>query len=103
MNCKSKNVLYIITCKSCLGQYVGLTNSTLNRRMTVHRQQIKHREYRKLGVSQHLEECNNNCELSNMFTVTPFFKLSDNESESTVKENQFITRFKPKLNKLTLH
>ena len=102
MNCKSKNVLYIITCKTCKEQYVGLTNTNLNRRMTVHREQIKHRKYRQLGVSQHLEECNNQCKIQDMFIVTPFYKLGDTETEAPVKEQQFITRFKPKLNHLSL-
>ena len=102
MNCKSKNVLYLITCNNCKAQYTGKTHSTLAKRFTVHRQQIRHKEYRKLGLSQHLEECNKKCDIQNMFTVTPFFKLSDNESESTVKEQMFMARFKTELNNLSL-
>ena len=77
MNCKSKNVLYIISCKSCDEQYVGLTNSTLNRRMTVHREQIKHKKYRQLGLSRHLEECNPRYAVKDMFLVTLFYKHSE--------------------------
>ena len=102
MNCKSQNVLYLITCRSCKAQYVGLTNSSLNRRMTVHREQIKHKEYRKLGLSKHLEDCNQNCEIKDMFIVTPFFKLSTDHSEALVKEQRFIARFKPNLNNLSV-
>lgn len=103
MNCKSKNVLYLITCNKCKAQYTGKTHSTLAKRFTVHRQQIRHKEYRQLGLSRHLEECNKKCDIKDMFTVTPFFKLSDNESESTVKEQMFIARFKTELNSLSLN
>ena len=102
MNCKTKNVLYMITCNNCKAQYTGKTNSTLARRLTVHRQQIRHEEYRKLGLSKHLQECNKFCDIKDMFKVTPFFKVNDDESETTVKEQFFMTRFKTKLNNLSL-
>ena len=103
MNCKSKNVLYIITCKNCKAQYTGKTNTTLAKRTTVHRSQIKNKEYRKLGLSKHLEECNKNCEIKDMFSIVPFYKVNDNESETLVKEQYFTTRFKTTLNNLTLN
>ena len=103
MNCKSQNVLYIITCNKCKEQYVGKTNSTLSKRCTVHRSQIKHKEYRQLGLSKHLEELNKNCPIDDMFTIIPFYKLKDNRSDTITKENFFIRRFKPKLNNLSLN
>ena len=103
MNCKPKTVLYIITCKNCKAQYTGKTNTTLAKRTTVHRSQIKNKEYRKLGLSKHLEECNNKCEVKDMFSIVPFYKINDNESETLVKEQYFTTRFKTTLNNLTLN
>ena len=70
--------------------------------MTVHREQIKHPQYRKLGVSRHLQECNKNCDIKEMFRITPFYKLKSH-SDGTIKEKQFIARFKPKLNNLSLN
>ena len=40
-NCKSKNVVYIITCKICFKQYVGQTGRCLSERMNNHRSTIK--------------------------------------------------------------
>ena len=103
MNCKSKNVLYIITCKTCKEQYTGKTNTTLSKRMTVHRQQIKHKEYRKLGLSKHHDECNQSSDIKDMFDVVPFYKINDSESETLVKEQYFTKRFKTSLNNLSLN
>ncbi len=100
MTCKSRNVLYILTCQGCKEQYVGMTNDTLAARMRVHKQQIKTPKYRKLGVSKHLAECPTDSPIK--FTVTPFFKLNDTKTEGLIKENLFIEQFNPKLNNLSL-
>ena len=102
MNCKNKNVLYIITCNNCRERYVGKTKTMLSKRVNVHRQHIRHESYRQLGLSEHLELCNRKCNIQNMFTIAPFYKLTDNESEALVKEEMFIKRFKAKLNSLSL-
>ena len=99
MTCKSKNVLYIITCVGCGEQYVGKTNDHLNSRVRVHKQHIKTPIYRKLGVSKHIAECSN---IDVQFSITPFYKLCDDKTIGTVKEELFIKKFKPKLNRLTL-
>jgi hypothetical protein len=98
LNCKSSNVLYIITCNGCNQQYVGMTTQTLAHRFTIHRQQINHPKYRQIGVSEHIA----NCSSSNIqFNVTPFYKFSSNTT-GLVKEELFIEQFKPSLNKLSL-
>jgi len=99
MTCKSANVLYIITCNGCNEQYVGMTNNTLAKRFTVHRQQINHPTYRKIGVSEHLYNCSKN-EIK--FTVTPFYKISPDKTIGTTKEQLFIKQFQPSLNNLSL-
>ena len=103
MNCKSKNVLYIITCNNCNRIYVGKTKTMLFRRVNVHREHIKHKRYRQLGLGEHLEICNRKCNIQNMFTIAPFYKLTDNDSEALIKEEMFIKRFKTTLNSLSLH
>ncbi len=97
--CKSKNVLYLITCLGCCEQYVGMTNDTLAARMRVHRQHINTPKYRKLGVSRHIAECASD---SLKFNVVPFFKLNESKTEGLVKEDLFIQQFNPKLNKVSL-
>ena len=53
--------------------------------------------------SKHLEECNNKCEVKDMFSIVPFYKIKDTESETLVKEQYFTTRFNTTLNNLTLN
>lgn len=99
LTCKSANVLYVITCCGCKEQYVGMTGNTLAKRFNVHRQHIREPVYRKLGVSKHLDECSSK---DPKFTVTPFFKITNDKTQGQVKESLFIKQFEPKLNKLTL-
>ena len=56
-----------------------------------------------LDIYIHLEECNKNGEIKDMFSIVPFYKVNDNESETLVKEQYFTTRFKTTLNNLTLN
>lgn len=99
LTCKSSNVLYIITCNGCQEQYVGMTNNTLAKRFTVHRQQINNSKYRQIGVSEHIDKC---CSHDIKFTVTPFYKISSDKTTGETKEQLFIQQFKPSLNKLSL-
>ena len=99
MNCKSKNVLYIIDCNGCGEQYIGKTHDKLAARVRVHKQQINHPEYRKIGVSRHIDEC---CSTEPKFHITPFFKITDDKRMGNVKENYFIQIFRPPLNNLKL-
>ena len=99
MNCKSKNLLYIITCHGCGEQYVGKTNDNLNNRVRVHKQHIRSPIYRKLGMSKHIADCST---LDIKFDIVPFLKLTDNKTYGGIKEDRFITRFKPSLNGLHL-
>lgn len=93
MNCKSQNVLYIITCQGCKLQYVGMTNDRLIARIRVHKQQINDPNYTVLGVSKHIAECS-----SGKFLVTPFFKISSVKNQGLIKEQYFIDVFRPALN-----
>ena len=99
MDCKSRNVLYLITCNGCGEQYVGKTHDTLNARVRVHKQHINNPIYRKLGMSKHIDECSDNVI---KFSIVPFYKLSSDTSMGKVKEEYFISKFKPFLNGLRL-
>ena len=95
-DCLSKYVLYIITCNGCGEQYIGETSTALKDRMTFHRQQIRHKEYTILGVSQHIEQCGRG-----LFRVAPFYKLNNTDEQfRKCKEQYFIKKFKPSLNNL---
>ena len=41
MDCSSKNVIYLITCRQCGIQFVGKTSQTLRNRMNNHRNRLK--------------------------------------------------------------
>ena len=99
LTCKTQNVLYAITCTGCHEQYIGMTNNTLAKRFNLHRHHIKHPCYRKLGVSKHIAECSSQ---DIKFTVTPFFKITNDKTQGLTKEAFFIKQFQPTLNKLTL-
>ena len=57
-------------------------NVTLTQRCILTRSHIKHKKYRKLGLSKHLEECNTGCVIKDMFIIIHFLKSKDNEPES---------------------
>jgi hypothetical protein len=99
MNCKSTNVLYLMTCNGCHENYVGLTTTSLAARHRVHRQQIQHPYLRQIGASEHFDKCNPNKKIK--YNVAPFFKIN-NKTMGEIKESLFIKRFQPFLNKLTL-
>ena len=42
MNCGTKNVIYLISCRKCAVQYVGETSQTLRCRFNNHRSRLKH-------------------------------------------------------------
>ena len=88
-----------MTCNGCQEQYVGMTNDALFSRNRVHKQQINHPEYRKLGVSKHIDECS---ELEIKYSITPFYQLSQSRSALLTKEDYFVLAFKPSLNSVKL-
>ena len=52
VTCQSSNLIYCITCRTCLKQYVGQTSNTLTQRFYSHFHNIKHKTL-KDGVSVH--------------------------------------------------
>ena len=52
-NCKSKNVVYLITCTKCNKQYIGETGQPLHKRINGHRSDWKHRRFQRAPVAEH--------------------------------------------------
>ena len=68
-------------------------------RMTVDRQQIRNPELRRISLSEHLSKCAKSS--SKKFSVFPFYKFPEEakEQQRIIKEAEFISKYKPKLNK----
>ncbi len=49
-NCKSNNLVYLITCKKCLAQYVGETFWPLHKRMYEHLYSIRTKQNTPVGI-----------------------------------------------------
>ena len=100
MYCGSKSVIYCITCCGCQKQYIGETGN-LRARVTVHKEHIKYPSLRMMGVSEHIANCAK--EKRPQFKIFPFYK--ENSYNRTIRENKqdyFIAKFDPELNKLKL-
>ena len=93
MTCKAQNVIYAIICSKCESFYIGQTQNLRNR-VTLHKQQIHHPEYRHLTVSEHLYRCS-----KGKFDILPIYQCQQaNRLILESKENEIIKRLKPDLN-----
>ena len=100
MSCTSKNLIYVLRCKSCGDFYIGQTGDVFRTRITVHRQQISSEAYRVLAVSRHIAQCargplNINFEAAPIYQMHPSASRMDRE----LKEQHFISMLCPPLNK----
>lgn len=94
LNCKSKNLIYIITCSTCKENYIGQTGNSICERIRIHRQQIQNPNTRMIPLSEHLDVCGHG-----NFKVFPFYKMNDSDvNNRLLKEKHFMKIFKPKLN-----
>lgn len=97
MDCDSVNLIYVLTCNGCKEYYIGMTNSLRNR-TNKHRSDINNPTGNALFVSHHIHECAK--DLQHKFNITPFYKMSDDNVQSRLlKEDYFIKKYKPVLNK----
>ena len=95
MTCKSRNLIYCMTCGKCGENYIGQTGTKLADRVRVHKQQIRDPSVRNTPCSEHFDICGNG-----NFYIYPFYKVSqDNEQLRKAKEDYFIKVFHPKLNR----
>ena len=92
LNCNSKNVIYVILCENCKEEYIGCTQS-LNHRVALHKSNIKLPQNRNLFVSKHIFQCSNG-----NFKIMPIYQ-TDDYSNITLKEQDFIDKYKPLLNR----
>lgn len=94
MNCKARNVIYILSCENCDSFYIGQTEN-LRKRVTLHKQQIRHEEYRHLTVSKHLASCSDG-----HFKIMPIYQCQANANRLVreSKESDIINKLKPNLN-----
>ena len=95
--CTTKNIIYVIICGNpeCREEYIGQSSLEIRFRISVHKQQVKDKELRKLYVSKHIFECG-----KGQFEIFPFYKMySNNEMERIKKEEYFINKYKPTLNR----
>ena len=51
--CKTKGTVYLIQCKRCRKQYVGMTKNALHIRLTGHRYDIRNMKTQKSAVAKH--------------------------------------------------
>ena len=94
MSCKSKNLIYCMTCTSCGENYIGQTGTKLTDRVRVHKQHIRDPSVRTTPCSEHFDLCANG-----NFHIFPFYKINEeNEQLRRAKEEYFIRLFQPKLN-----
>ncbi len=97
LSCTTENVIYLMICNGCSGEYIGETSLQLRRRMTLHRQHIRDPSVRKLNVSAHIDRCAHNLDIK--FQVIPFYKVkTSNAIDRKSMELHFIDRLKPNLN-----
>ena len=92
LTCTSKNVVYVIQCDECKEEYIGSTKQ-LNQRISLHKSNIKLPQNRVLFVSKHIFECS-----KGNFKVMPIYQ-TDDYSMITIKEQSFIDKHKPMLNR----
>ena len=93
--CTTRNVIYVMICGNCDKDYIGQSSLEIRFRIAVHKQQIKDPGLRKLHVSKHIFECG-----KGNFRIFPFFKMFTNDQQERLnKEEYFIQKFKPALNR----
>lgn len=94
MNCRSKNLIYLIICDNCSQFYVGETSIALNLRVNLHRNHINNENYGFLNVSLHIRNCGKS------FKIIPFYKIPDSYSTFLRRKMEwfFIKMLLPELN-----
>ena len=96
INCRSKNLIYLIICGNCNLYYIGETENELRFRVTLHKQHCTS-NYGFLKVNIHIKNCIVNNE--KLFKIFPFYQnnLMSKKSRKEL-EDFFIKLYKPPLN-----
>ena len=99
MSCESLNLIYVVVCPNCQGEYIGETGinrQKLRDRVRIYRQHIRQPKYQMLKVEEHLRNCGNG-----QFKIFRFLKMRSKDTElRRAFEERFQLKFKTKLNKL---
>ena len=99
MTCDSADLIYMVICSGCNGEYIGETGRNkqkLRDRERVYRQHIRQPEYKQLKVEGHLRNCSNG-----EFIIFPFFQIRSWDKDlRRFYEVMFQENYRTKLNKL---
>ena len=99
MNCDVKNCIYVIRCEGCSEIYIGETVN-FRLRTNLHKNHVKKNE--GLYVSTHIHSCKRRANLLYNFRIMPFYKIRSTDPIFRKQmENNFIQKYKPKLNRGT--
>lgn len=97
LSCDSKDVIYVLICKTCKGEYIGETQS-IRKRLGTHCSHIRTHQH-ACRASDHLIECGSDiADVRQRFSVT----LLETEHDTDIrkaKESFYIRLFKPLMNK----
>ena len=94
--CKTSNVIYLLECSKCNEQYVGETGYPVHHRGNQHRSDIKD-GHKNIPSVRHFKKCGvENLKLTAIKKVR-----SQNQEIRKARENCWILRLNPTINKLT--
>ena len=95
-SCDSSNLLYIIICPICGGEYTSETavgKTKLRERARVYRQHIKQPEYQKLKVEEHLRMCG-----KGTFNIFPLVQMRSSKIDlRRIYDRNFMKKQKNKI------
>ena len=95
-SCKSKHVVYKITCKGCGTYYIGQT-WYIRQRVSNHKFHIFNSSYRHQNVHNHLNHCTGGQKVC--FEIVPFYYVKQKTLRARLTvEDHFIREFNPELN-----
>ena len=95
-DCRSRNLIYKITCNGCLEYYIGMTKK-LRSRVSGHKCSLFNSNYRLQKLHKHIHECAKNKRIP--FSITPFYKCKrDTNIVRLATESYFIRKLRPLLN-----
>lgn len=100
LTCDSTNVLYLLRCANCSKDYIGETNN-LRLRINLHRNHIRDPTHRILPMSRHIATCSAGRDPP--FKVFPLYKHIGSDQERLIKESNFIRKYRPSLNNMTVY
>ena len=97
LTCKSKDVIYVLKCNTCGGEYIGETVN-LRKRIHTHNSHIR-TEQHLCRATDHLIECGKHlCDVKERYTVFVLETERDKHVRKA-KEAYYIRLFKPMMNK----